>query len=269
VWVDTCESKGIQVLSFHVRGFDMRWHEVLLLVGKYAVDAAILLETGDADLKLCCQLFSDFSLFVQKGENKNGGVLILVRTNLYASRVKCDLPNVYIAELQGRISSRILSVYAPTSRSWTWEHLSQYISKSSVLFGDLNVDLDSGKEKASRHLAWADEFMLVPFTPSQSTSFRSDRTIDYALSNDPVISLATHSGGITSDHLWIIAEIENQTEYRTFGSSTHWKVFNSFSKFTFTYWDRQWSFPDNESTYHSYTRFHSLYSKRDVRRIFP
>jgi hypothetical protein len=82
VWVDTCESKGIQILSFHVRGFGIRWHEVLLFVDKYEVDVTILLETGDANLKRCCQLFSDFSLFVQKGENKNGGVLILVRINL-------------------------------------------------------------------------------------------------------------------------------------------------------------------------------------------
>jgi hypothetical protein len=63
VWIDTCESKDIQVLSFNVTGFDMTWHEVLLLVEKYEVDVAILFEAGDANLKLCRQLFSNFSLF--------------------------------------------------------------------------------------------------------------------------------------------------------------------------------------------------------------
>jgi hypothetical protein len=63
----------------------MFWHEVLLLVDKYEADVVILLETGDAYLKRCRQLLNDFSLFSQKGENKNGGVLILVRTNLYIS----------------------------------------------------------------------------------------------------------------------------------------------------------------------------------------
>jgi hypothetical protein len=170
------------------------------------VDVATPFETDDIDLKLCHQILNDFQLFFRKGENKNGGVLILVRTRLYATRVKCDLSNVCAVEFQGRISSRILGIYAPTSRSSTSGHPPQYISKSSVLFGDFNVDLESDKKKASRLLTWADEFMLVPFMSNKVTSIRSDRTIGHVLSNDPIITLAIFSVGTTSDRLRIIAE---------------------------------------------------------------
>jgi hypothetical protein len=164
VRVDTCESKGVQLLTFNVRGFGMRWHEVLLLVDKYDVDVAIPLETVDADLKVCRQLFSDFSLFFLKGENKNGRMLILVSTDLYASRIKYDLTNVCTVEFQGKAPSRILGIYAPKSRSWPWEHLSQYMSRSNVLFVDFNVNLECDQDKALRLLIWAIE--LAPSNAS-------------------------------------------------------------------------------------------------------
>jgi hypothetical protein len=119
-------------------------------------------------------------------------VLILVRTDVYASGIKYDFTDVCTVEFQGKTSSRILGIYAPTSRSWPWEHPSQYMSRLNVVFVDFNVDLEPGKEKASRLLIWADEIMLARFTLNKATSLRSDRMMDYTFSNDPVITLTRH-----------------------------------------------------------------------------
>ena len=49
-------------------------------------------------------------MFFQKGENKNGGVLILVRYDLQVSRIDCKLPNVCIIEIRGDELLRLVGV---------------------------------------------------------------------------------------------------------------------------------------------------------------
>jgi hypothetical protein len=209
-------------------------------VNKYNAGVVILLETGDVDLKLSHQLFNDYSMFFQQDENKYGRMLILVRTLLYTIRVNCDLPNVCIVEFLGKASFRILCIFfALTSHSMTSEQLSQCISKSNALRREFNVDLQFDKKRTLRFLTCPNEFILGLLMPNKATSLRSDPTFNYVFSNDPVIPFATQSGGTSSDHLPIIADIKNQIEYRTVGSSTHWQVFYSFSKFTYTYWHVQ------------------------------
>lgn len=70
------------VLSFNVRGLDPRWQEVLLLTTSYDFDVIILQETGPIDHDLCAQAFSGYKFYAQRGENKNGGVLVLVRRGI-------------------------------------------------------------------------------------------------------------------------------------------------------------------------------------------
>lgn len=260
--IPTRVTKGVNVLSFNVRGFDLRWQEVLLLAGTYDSDVLILLETGDVDLSLSQQSFHNYSCFFQRGENKNGGDLVMVRANLYARRVKCDVPNVCIIELPGTEDLRVIGIYAPASRTWTWDQLSPFISNSSVLYGDFNIDLEKDKDKAATLLSWADELLLAPFTPSSGTSRRSDRTIDYAFSNGPEVSLAAHLGGTTSDHLPIVSRINTLVANNLVGFSTHWKVFNAFTEYTQPFWQKQWCFEDLDATYSLYTLFLSRLKAR-------
>lgn len=258
----SCTKNGVQVLSFNVRGFDLRWQEVRLLVETYEPDVVILLETGDIDFNFSQEVFHDFSIFFQKGENRNGGALIMVRSHLYARRIHCDVPNVCVVELPGEENLRIIGLYAPASRSWSWDQLSPFISKSNVLFGDFNVDLEADNDKASILLRWADEFLLAPYLPSGNTSLRSNRTIDFAFSNVHQISLTIHKGGTTSDHVPIISVIHNKRVDRTVGNSIHWKVFNMFTEYTYSYWENQWSTMDADLTYTLYTRFLFLLKAR-------
>ncbi|CAF4733978.1 unnamed protein product [Rotaria socialis] len=108
----------------------------------------------DADFK--CRI-NRYFIQIKKateGENKNGGVLVLVRLYIQATRIECKLHNVCVLDIKGEEILRIIGVYAP--------------------------NIQDGK-RAEIFLAWIDTNFLVPFTPESSTSLRSNRVIDFAL----------------------------------------------------------------------------------------
>lgn len=43
---DVKDHSSLRVLSFNVRGLDLRWHEVLLLISSFKLDILILLESS-------------------------------------------------------------------------------------------------------------------------------------------------------------------------------------------------------------------------------
>ncbi|CAF4077632.1 unnamed protein product, partial [Rotaria sordida] len=134
------------------------------------------------------------------GENKNGGVLALVKLDIQVTRIECKLPNVCVLDIKGEEILHIVGVYAPESKSWTWEDLSPFLSNKCVVFGDFNVDMDRDGKKVEMFLAWADANFLTPFTPELSTSLRWNRIIDYALTAGLSIDIQNYSGNTTSDH---------------------------------------------------------------------
>lgn len=97
---DEPNSLSFHVLSFNVRGLDHRWQEVLLLISSFKFDALVLLETGVIDISFYEKIFYNFKIFYQKGENRNGGILVLVKERISVSRVCCKLPNVSLLMLK-------------------------------------------------------------------------------------------------------------------------------------------------------------------------
>lgn len=255
-------SAQLLVLSFNVRGFDARWQEVILLDATYTFDIIILLETGGMDGSIAAQAFPGFNRFAQKGENKNGGVLVMVRFGIQVNRVPCDLPNVCVVDLLGQEPSRVVGVYAPESRSWNWDDLSPFISENCVALGDWNTDLDRDAAKAERLLAWADGHSLAPFVPDSATSLRSNRVIDYALSNNSVVEIQTYVGNTSSDHKPILAVLPTHHGKTTKGISTHWNVFTLFSEFAFPYWEARWRSGGLDDAYNDYISFLALLEAR-------
>ncbi|CAF4646630.1 unnamed protein product, partial [Rotaria socialis] len=97
--------KSLHILSFNVRGLDLRHQEVLLLANTFKFDILILLET-------------------ELGENSNGGVVIFVRNDLKTERMVCNLPNVCAIDIIAEEPIRIIGVYAPETSRNTSSHLS-------------------------------------------------------------------------------------------------------------------------------------------------
>ncbi|CAF4071385.1 unnamed protein product, partial [Rotaria sp. Silwood2] len=85
---------SLHILSFNVRGLELRWQEVLLLTSSFNFDILILLET----------------------ENKHGGVLVLVKLDIQVMRIECKLPNVCVLDIAGEEILRIIGVYAPENQ---------------------------------------------------------------------------------------------------------------------------------------------------------
>jgi len=253
---------SLHVLSFNVRGLDLRWHEVVLLLSSLKSDIIILLETGNIDLYFYEKIFNNFCIFFQRGENKNGGVLILVKQELHVSRIECKLPNVCVIEIRGDEMLRIVGVYAPASKSWSWDDLSSFLSQKCVVFGDFNVDLIRDGRKAEIFHEWADSNCLAPCIPDASTSRRADRVIDYALVSGVNLSIQVYGGNTTSDHMPISSVISDNIINKRLGKNTHWKVFSLFSEFTFSFWEKRWDVDDIDSTYNDYSRFLFLLSAR-------
>ncbi|CAF3803509.1 unnamed protein product [Rotaria magnacalcarata] len=219
-------------------------------------------ETGKIDLVFYGQAFSNLKFFFQSGENRNGGVLILIRNNIQVKRVDCKIPNICIIDLKVEDELRIIGVYAPDSRSWNWHDLSSFISVNCAIFGDFNVDLEHDDKKAESLLEWADSLNLSPFLPDCPTSLRSDRTIDYAFSNIAKIDIQKFDTNTTSDHYPILSILPMKCKQQVKGKSIHWKVFNLFTEYTFSYWEKSWCNQHLNSAYDEYIKFLHLLTAR-------
>jgi len=167
------------------------------------------------------------------------------------------LPNICILDFLST-NLRLCAIYAPESKSWKWDQLSEFISNKCVLIGDFNVDLTIDSTKAIPLLKWADNMFIAPYVPDSFTSKRSNRTIDYAFSRGFSLQIQTYKGHTTSDHHPIIAILPVKMNNNLIGKNTRWKVFSLFSEFTYSYWKKQWSLENIESTYNNYTLFLSL-----------
>lgn len=108
---------SLNTLSFNVRGLKNRWQEVALLISSFKPDIVFLLETGNIKISSYESKFPDFKLYYQKGENKQGGVLVLVHHTVNSSRFPCSIPNVCCIDVQGVESIRICGVYTPDSKT--------------------------------------------------------------------------------------------------------------------------------------------------------
>ncbi|CAF5220180.1 unnamed protein product, partial [Rotaria magnacalcarata] len=139
------------ILSFNVRGLDLRWQEVLLLISSFKFDIIVLIETG---------------------ENKVGGIVVLVKEGIISSRIICDLPNVCVVDIKGEEDFILLGVYAPNSKSWSWDDLSLFLSNKCIIYGDFNVDIMQDGQIAESLLKWTDNHYLAPVIPSSATSLR-------------------------------------------------------------------------------------------------
>jgi hypothetical protein len=260
--VTDSSSFSLLVLSFNVRGLDLRWQEILLIISSFKPDVLILLETGNFEMSFYEKTCFNFKLFFQKGENSNGGVLILVKKDYLVSRIDCCIPNVCIVDIKGCENVRIFGVYAPTSRSWNWQDLSPLLNKKCVIFGDFNVDLFKDAQKSEVLLEWADSQFLAPILPDSATSLRSDRTIDYAFTNCLNVKVQTYHGNTTSDHLPILSVVPFKRKQNVVGKNVHWKVFSLFTEYTFSFWEGLWNFDNIDRLYGDYSKFLFLLSSR-------
>ncbi|CAF3946022.1 unnamed protein product [Rotaria magnacalcarata] len=191
----------LHVLCFNVRGLDYRWGEVVLLSTQHVSDIVVLTEVGRIDYSLAAAAFPKYQSFYQGGENRNGGVLILVRQGLSTIRHQCNVSNVCVIDILLEESLRIIGVYAPESKSWNWHDINPFVNHNCVLMGDFNIDLQEDKLKREVLLSWTDSHALSPIIPDGPTSLRSHRTIDYAFTSGVHLSLQTYQGDTTSDHL--------------------------------------------------------------------
>ena len=247
-------SSELQILLFNVRGLAERWEEVLLLLDKYRVDVIILTEIGSIETSLVRQIFLNYKCFQQKGDNAWGGVMMLIKNSLPVSRVKCDLPNVVCVGVKLETTVRLCGVYAPKSKTWQWNALSKIVSNDCCLLGDFNVDLNLKKDEraAKGLLEWSESESLCPVVPSENTSLRSNRIIDYAFARGVSVNLQTCVENTTSDHRPIIGILKRESKENAFGNRTYWKVFNVFLALTAEFWEGQNKISTSEEYYQNF-----------------
>ncbi|CAF1307739.1 unnamed protein product [Didymodactylos carnosus] len=190
----------LHTLCFHIRGLGLRWGEVLLLTLNGKFDVITLLETGKFCKSTITNAFSDYNMFYQKGENPHGGVLILIKQYIRVSRIQSDVPNICVVDLHMDESIRLIGMYAPESKNWTWNDLFNVITNKCILIGDFNVDLEEDIDNGKNLLGWADKHSLAAYTLDCPTSLRSNREIDYALVPGVQVTIRAYEGETTSDH---------------------------------------------------------------------
>jgi hypothetical protein len=255
-------SNSLNILSFNVRGLDLRMQEVFLLSRSFDFDVIILLEVGVFDSPTLSQLFSKYRVFYQTGENSHGGVVIMTRGDLVVKRIDCAIPNVCVVDLELEEHLRIGGVYGSESRTWNWKDLSDVCVGKCILFGDFNVDINEEGKKVDEFLEWTDSCSLSPCTPENATSLRSDRIIDFALSSEIPVQVQTHSGATTSDHKPILGTISIKSKVLKQCRNFHFKVFTLFLSIVYPFWEACWNVSNLDLIYNDYTKFLFLLSAR-------
>jgi len=91
---------------------------------------------------------------------------------------------------------------------------------------------------------------------------RSNRIIDYAFSNRASLEIQTYNGNTTSDHRPVISVLSTKSKETGTGKSVHWKVFNLFTEYTFSFWDERWCLYNLDMTYNDYIQFLKLLAAR-------
>ncbi|CAF1684360.1 unnamed protein product [Rotaria magnacalcarata] len=166
--------------------------------------------TLDADLKVKLERYLIQMKKTKEGENKHGGIVVLVKEGIISTRIRCDLPNVCVVDIKGEEDFRLLGVYAPNSKSWSWDDLSLFLSNKCIIYGDFNVEIMQDGQIAESLLKWADNHYLAPIIPSSTTSLRSNRVIDYALVRGLNIDGSFHqkSPGHSGDQARILSKLQ-------------------------------------------------------------
>jgi len=255
---------SLNCLSFNVRGLNYRWNEVLLLSNSFQFDIIILVETGVIDTTWLNKLFPNSSIYYQKGENSFGGVVVLVRKDLKSKRCECKTPNVCVVDIELEEKIRIVGIYAPDSKTWSWSDLTSIVTSKCVIAGDFNVDLDNDTKASDTLLEWADSCSLAPYLPDSFTSLRSNssRTIDYAFSSGVPLTIQTYEGFTTSDHKPILSTLSCNRKESVTGKNVHWRVLSLFLSFVYSFWQSQWSTSNLDEVYNDYVSFLSLIISR-------
>ncbi|CAF1305368.1 unnamed protein product [Adineta ricciae] len=153
-------------------------------------------------------------------------------------------------------------VYAPDSKSWSWDHLSPFVTERCVFFGDFNVDFEQDKAKADLFTDWLDKLSLTPYFTALHTSKRSKRKIDYALTSGFSIALQTYEGNSSSDHKPILAVLPTSKKETIFARNVHWNVFTLFCEYVFPQWEKIWHLNEMNKVYEDYTSFLALLTAR-------
>ena len=229
----------IYLLCFNVRGLELRWGEVCLLVQKHHSGILVLGEVGQVDLSLVGAALANYNVFYQAGDNPHEDVLVLTRKDIIVTRVTCSLPNVCVIDIFLSESIRMIAIYAPASKTWNWTDLTPFITSRCMIMGDFNVDIEPDGDKADRLLEWMDSGSLWPVVPDTNTSLRSDRIIDYAVTINVDLSIQTYEGITSSDHKPLLGVFTDEDLPKHEGSRTIWSVFSLFLAYTYDYWEKR------------------------------
>ena len=259
---------SLHILCFNVRGLDSRWGEVCLLARTHAFDIISLGEVGRVDFALIGGAFSNYKIFYQAGENAHGGVLVMIHTDIPATRVACSLPNVCTIDIYLEQTIRLIALYAPASKTWNWTDLSTYVTNQCMIMGDFNIDIETDGEKADQLLEWIDSCSLGPIIPDSNTSLRSERTIDYVLVAGVDLAIQTYEGFTSSDHKPLFGVLTCDTLGRCEGSRTTWSVYTLMLSYTSVYWENEWNKDQPDVTYERFLQFLALLSAKCTK-YFP
>ena len=240
---------SLHILCFNVRGLDIRWGEVCLLVKNHHFDILVLGEVGHIDYSLLGAAFSNYQISYQTGENSHGGIVVMIRNGICSTRASCLLPNVCVIDLQLEQPIRLIAIYAPASKSWQWTDLSPFITNRCIVMGDFNIDLERDGEKADRLLEWMDGCALGPVVPDSNTSLRSERTIDYAVATGVNLTMQTYEGDTTSDHKPLLGVLTYDGIGLREGSRTNWTIFSLVLSYIADFWENEWKKGLYDDTY--------------------
>ena len=196
----------------------------------------------------------------QNGENNFGGVVVIISKDLKTKRYDCNVPNLCAVNIELDEKIRVVGIYTPASKKWSWTDLTQVISTKCVLLGNFNVDIDKDLEASEALLQWADDCNLIPYISDSFTSLRTDshRTIDYALASALPVSIQMYEGSTTSDHKPILSALSCARKELATGKNVHWRIFSLFLSFVLSFWQEQWNFSCIDDVYKDHVLFLSL-----------
>lgn len=244
---------NLSFLLLNINSLKPHLYDLLALLDTIQVSIIILNGTrhDSAALKELSAYLRSFNVFVQRGSNHCGGVLIATHRSIPVQRVsKFDAThNLIVLEVGNAPPNKlqIATCYSPPLEDLPWDVLDDILrdNPATILLGDFNAKHRSWSESASnskgfRLAKWIDDNSLQVINKSTPTSTRSVAAIDliiapHSLSPGSVTTLPS----VGSDHLPILWTADVQLPWKAHLlpiKRTCWSVLRLFLDSTSLYW---------------------------------
>lgn len=217
--ISAAPQNSLQILAYTVQEWANRAMETIELIFKTKSAIWVLTEGGEIWNSIPIPHYRTFD---QRGNHGKEGAIIAVAKQLRATRIETTIANTVVVDIDGLSAPiRVIGIYRPHHRACNLDDLNSSLVNETLIAGDFNATIEecnSPNTDAKRTILkrWMERNNFLYISSTEYTSKRSDRNIDFFLTNAEIGKAATLEFG-TNGRRPVVMKCE-QLGYHTVGT---------------------------------------------------